>query len=310
MKRIYKVFPLVLLFLTIFIFQNILCLYISKQTTITMETNRLLSTHHIEVDNQDLYENIKDEFSHTAYWMYKDISVDFNERIFAFYSNDYSSVLLPKSSGDIFQKENSKEALIGDKIKTIKNEGKEWIKYKDNTYQVIGRIGFIENSPVNNYILINDTSYFETETNEEVLFDSVDDKKLDELNELDDVHRNNYGVERMFAISSYTNIIRNFSLILIISMSIITSIAFIRMRKDENKLKFHIGISSYKLVLYDLISIILINILFILCSILFHKLYSSDIVLLGVLKYSTLTMITMIITYLIKGRKLIKGWLK
>lgn len=310
MKRVSKVFPLALLFLSIFIFQNILCLYLNKQTTITMETNALLSTHHIEVDDQDLYENIKDELSHTTYWMYKDISVDFNERIFAFYSNDYSSVLLPKSSGDIFQKENSKEALIGDKIKTIKNEGKEWIKYEDNTYQVVGRIGFIENSPVNNYILINDTSYFETEINEEILFDSVDDKKLDELNEFDDVHRNNYGVERMFAISSYTNIIRNFSLILIISMSIITSIAFIRMRKDENKLKFHIGISSYKLVLYDLISIILINILFILCSILFHNLYSSDIVLLRVMKYSILTMITMIITYIIKGRKQIKGWLK
>jgi len=99
--------------------------------------------------------------------------------ILAYYSNDYSKSTLPLSSGKMFQERNSKQAIVGKQITTIESDGKEWIDYQGNHYEVIGKLGLADNSPIDNYILINDIKLFQKSNENVIYLDSLNDKKLD-----------------------------------------------------------------------------------------------------------------------------------
>lgn len=307
MKKLFKIFPSFMVLVALCLFQNIFGIFLNKQLLLLMESNYLLTNHHIKCSNYYLNENIENEMANNSYWKYTVIDDSNDTTILAYYSNNYAKSILPLSNGKMFEMENSKQAIVGKKISTVELNGTEWISYRKDYYEVVGKIGLTEDSPVDNYILINETDLFQEAYQEETYFDSLDTKKMDVLKEKYNLKRNNIGIERWLNISSYTSILYLMGIILMFSVSVIIAFIFLNSRKDLNELKHELGISLSKSIKKEIATLFCIDVGVLLAIVLYHNQSQSNRVIAQIITYNLFCIIVMVTIYVINVSQQLRG---
>ncbi len=58
MKKLFKILPFAVVLATLFLFQNILGMFLNKQMLLSMESNHLLTTHHVELNDYKLNDDV------------------------------------------------------------------------------------------------------------------------------------------------------------------------------------------------------------------------------------------------------------
>lgn len=302
-KQLMLITMLIIFTLFIFIFFN----YLNKQSLLNIENNHLLTNNNIKIEETDKMDLIKDEVNKFPYWSFSVIEKEYENTIYGFFSNDYTKCVLPIEKGKMFKKNNTKEALVGKNIETIIVQNKEYFTYNGINYEVIGRIGFSYNSPIENYVVINDSSLFNE--NNEIYINSLDNKNLDYLKNKYVLESENFGLERWFNISYYINIISMVGLALIIMIPFLISGLLLKITEDRNNLLVNIGYNITKFVIKDIVYIIggicLLNIVW------YHVFIPMNFEILVKIFFTNLLMLIIIlVVYLLIVYKFAKGGMK
>lgn len=132
--------------------------YQTKQELFLLESNNLMTREHIVFRNKDNLEWIKNiDDSNSGVWVTGEKR---NERfvLMSIYSSKLENVKIPISNGKAFSNKNSMEALVGKNIPVCTIGGDKYFEYNNKKYKVIGCLGTIENSPLNDVVLVNDVS--------------------------------------------------------------------------------------------------------------------------------------------------------
>ena len=252
MKKYNKFFIYGLLVLGLLIFHQVFSTFLFNQELILIESNRMLSTSHIRInENKEL---IKERLDRVDFWQLREIEYG-NFKIYVINSANPSEVILPLNSGVGFNSTYQLEAVIGRNIETQMIDNYEWVYFNENFYKVTGVLGMLENSPLNNTMILNDPILFDELAHDVTIIDSRDSLVLDTLRSDYNLDQFNIGLERMFQISEFILISENLGILLIFCVSIIIGLKFSMITFVSNYIKYQMGFSFVKAVFKNLIYI-------------------------------------------------------
>ncbi|MCL1990029.1 MAG: hypothetical protein FWG67_03980 [Defluviitaleaceae bacterium] len=252
MKKYHKLFIYGLLLLGLLIFHQVFSTFLFNQELILIESNRMLSPSHIRINEEN--ELIKERLEGVNFWQLREITYG-HLRIYVINSDHPSEVVLPLNSGVGFNSVYHLEAVIGRDVKTKTIDGHEWVYFNGNFYKVTGVLGMLENSPLNNTMVLNDPLLFDELAHEVTIIDSRDASVLDRLRSDYQLDQFNIGLERMFQISEFLFISERLGLLLIFFVSIIIGLKFSTITFISSYLKYQMGFSFIKVVFKNFIYI-------------------------------------------------------
>lgn len=274
-----KMVPFFLVMITILFLQLFQNQFQSIQEKLVLESNALLSSQHIlaEETTYSYWESSQKLDDH--FRIYGTLDDTTEQKIMAFYSTDYSSDQFPISEGLFFDKENSKQAIVGNNVQTTVNNGVEYFKYNNTNYQVIGKLGISDDSPLKNFIVINDSTLLST-PNIKLVFDGPD---INKISWLKGKPMENKGVERWFNINFLSKWIKWTTIIVITFSSILASYFYTIVTKEARCAKFQIGISIKNILKADILLLTIIVLLMGMATIFIIKLYLLRLPILNIL---------------------------
>lgn len=141
-KKLNVLFLIVLVISSSYFFS----LYIHYQKEFFLSSNDLLTQKASVIDKNFKIATDKKYYQ----WQFLDDTP--GKRIHLLKTNDPDYTYIPLDSGEYFSRNNSKEAIIGKKIKTVKIEGIKYVNINNSHYKVQG---FLKDGSVNDLIILN-----------------------------------------------------------------------------------------------------------------------------------------------------------
>lgn len=305
LDKIKRYIPLFVALLSFLVFLYVFFLYLDKQFLLNMESNHLLTDHHVKIINKEDLNDISNEIEKFSYWKLSVLEEAGSKVVYAFDSNHYKNCKLPLKEGRLFEKENSKEAIVGYATETIMRGDSEYFRYNNYDYKVVGKIGVSQFSQIEHYAIINDKDYFD-DKNSAIYIDSLDEYKMNLLKEKYDLFRENFGIERWFNMKYYMNIIKTIGFLLIMSVSFIISNILYKLRKEKNLLLNSIGYDVFYFVFKDCLYFLGINyVIYLIISLLFYNL--NDMTRIYIFSFDIVMLLIVFGYYSIKTKFLLKG---
>ena len=164
-----QAFTIGLLFMLITSIGCALLLYKNSQQQLTLEGNRLYSTHSINtVANLN---EVAAQWSATSdnFVAYK--TLDASSGIRGVYSPDFSEVSYPVHEGRSFARNDTMTALVGSKVELTSRNNKMYYDFRGTEYEVVGYLGRDESSLVENEVLLAHEALFSAHENEPIVLD-------------------------------------------------------------------------------------------------------------------------------------------
>lgn len=268
-----KIFPFILIISCIFFL--ILCgeKFQFVQDMLILESNNLFSPNHVLADKSinSVWKSVQTTYD--DFHVFGLLEKTSNQTVMAFYATNYSKLKPPIKSGIFFTIPDSKEVVVGENIKTSIRNGMEYFNYKNESYLVIGKLGISNNSPLKNYILINDSSLLE-EPYIHLIFDGVN---IGKITWLKSKPMENKGVVRWFNISFVSKWIKWVTWLVIAFASSLAAYSYGIATKETRLMRFQIGVRMKDIMKSDLLILTLTTLFMILVTWLFRNV--KDIVL-------------------------------
>lgn len=233
-----KILPLIIILLSIFLLKSFESQFQHSQKLLVLESNNLLSSHYIQASENMNTIWRQSATSEDKFWIFGMIEKNSAEQIIAFYATDYEKVIFPLKIGRKFTAKDSCEALVGMGIKTYMVNGEEFLDYDNVQYHVVGKLGIVEDSPLKNVILLNNSEMLE-QPDIPLMFDGID---LDDINWLNGKNTGNKGVDRWFDVTFISNWISYMTWLVILCASVLAMYYYLVVTKESRNIRFEIGI--------------------------------------------------------------------
>jgi hypothetical protein len=269
------------------------------QDLLILESNGLFTTNHIIANKQliELWENERTDLSDIYAYCIVEKNVD--KTVMAIYANDFHNIYLPINHGRMIDDYGYNQAIVGTNINTFYQDGFEYYEYDNEQYKVVGKLGISTNSPLENYIIINNLSYFANNDNE-IIFCGDGVNKLNLASAKVNINR---GIDRWLNIATYSSFIAYTSyLIMIISVGL-SGLFFVINTKEERYLKYQFGVSKLKIIFHDIKMLTYVSLLLSFLSFLASQqgFYKLDVTVMT--KNYVIAYVILIISYAIFVRK-------
>lgn len=201
--------------------------YQNQQTLMILESNALRTSNHLSLSSDEFSDLLtKIGKSNDNFWLVQKIK-NGKEDVLNIFANNWEKLRFPHKTGELLNKNDDSKALIGYSIKTIYEEKTEYVVFEGRKYEVIGKLGVLDKSPLSRTILISDKRLLSYEGELSL------NGELNDFNSRSQTRTgDNIGVERMFSLSQFTFLL-NASTLTFVSLAIIFWITFI-IRKNNN----------------------------------------------------------------------------
>lgn len=292
-----KMVPFFLVIITILFLQLFESQFQSIQEKLVLESNALLSSQHVLAEETTYSSWKSSQKPDDHFRIFGTLEDTPTQKIMAFYSTDYSSDQFPIGEGSFFKKENSKQAIVGSNVQTTIINGVEYFKYNNTNYQVIGKLGISDDSPLKNFIVINDSTLLST-SNIKLVFDGPE---INKISWLKSKPMENKGVERWFNISFLSKWIKWTTIIVITFSSILASYFYTIVTKEVRCTKFQTGISIKNILKVDILILTVIVLLMGMATIFIIKLYILRLPILNILITYLILYIGLIVPHIMQS---------
>lgn len=215
------------------------CLWLSKryqdqQSLIVLESNDLKTPIHLSLSADEVSQVLPHlQNSHSPVWLMEKTRTDGNV-ILNIMSNDWEKLRFPLKSGRLLDKNDLSKALVGQSVKTITEGDKASVFIRGHRYEVVGRLGLTDKSPLSHTVVISDQSLF-TYDGEWSLNGTVHALNLGAIGQKGD----NKGMERLFSLSDFNRIL-TISTLLFVSLSAVFWVSLLIRRKRQEYQLYHI----------------------------------------------------------------------
>ena len=232
--------------------------YQTQQEKFILETNSLRLASHTNLSLEEFSKMTKKtEQSDQDFWIVQRLQSE-KEEILNIFSNDWAKLPFPIKNGKMITKNNVSEALIGESIPTVKQEGEEYIIYFGQKYQVIGKIGNIKRGPLSRTIVLSDNDIL-TYGGEFSFNGSLKDSTIPHSKDIGD----NRGVERIFSLSDFSSLLTLTTLLFVLISTFYWIDFMVRKNQKTNQILHTLGKNRQALFLEQLVVLLVSSILII-----------------------------------------------
>ncbi|MER0123572.1 hypothetical protein ABPH35_07650 [Streptococcus sp. ZJ93] len=193
------------------------------------------------------------EVSSSNFWLIRAMK-DGNTEVLDILANDWSKISFPLKTGRLLPKNDVSTALVGQSVETIIEEGREYVICFDRRYEVIGRIGMLDNSPLSNTVIISVRQFLFSD-GEVSLNGDFGDSRLVDLGEVGD----NRGIERLLSLSKFSLLIQAGTIVLVSLSTIIWSHFIIQKKCTCYRIYYLLGKDYQSIYRKELFKLFLIN---------------------------------------------------
>ncbi|MBF0776748.1 MULTISPECIES: hypothetical protein [Streptococcus] len=193
------------------------------------------------------------EASSSNFWLIREMK-DGNKEVLNIFANDWLKISFPLKIGRLLSTNDVSTALVGQSVETILEEGREYVICFNQRYEVIGRIGMLDNSPLSNTVIISDKRFLFSD-GEVSLNGDFEDSKLVDLGEVGD----NRGIERLLSLSKFALLIQIGTLVLVSLSTIIWIHFFIQKKCICYRIYYLLGKDYQSIYRKELCKLFLIN---------------------------------------------------
>jgi|GEM_PF-3381724 len=242
---------LLLAFLTLF---NItLNYYLVTQGLLILESNQLLTGHEVSTTRShgELLEI--DALNKIDYRLFAQIDAHLSDDIWIFYSNNFTNWRPPLSDGNFFRSSDTLEVVVGRNVELIQREQGAVYVFNGQTYNVIGTLGLLTPSLLDNMVLINDSDLLQ-DYGLSLIIDADDSEAL-QLALGESAFTSGGGIGMIFEIDFFTPMISIYSQLISGLLVIIIAYLFNLEVHDEVKIRHLIG--EHRFITFRRISVLL-----------------------------------------------------
>ncbi|MDO4467225.1 MAG: hypothetical protein Q4C49_09500 [Bacillota bacterium] len=238
--------PLILIALT-FLSINILNTYVNKQNVIALESNNMCPSNTLDISKIRNKESLLLQLDTSCFWDMGLLFMDENHAYYVFEGNRYEEIEFNLTSGTFFKNKDSKEAIVGNAVETIKIDKKEYIQVLNQTYAVIGKFGQVENSNAQHMIIINDSDLMNTSTYQYLWIN--DQSKLKRFKDTYGFSYVQNGISRWISWDFVKKLLLICENVEVICISVLIGILYEKSQHNQNRLLVRIGIVEKKILL-------------------------------------------------------------
>lgn len=244
-KLICAVFPLMMLLLAMVLNQ----LYQVKQELIILEGNQLRTAPHVFISKADLEQAlIAVETSSRSTWLLEDIPGG-PHKVINIVVKDFERLNFPVQVQQSL--DNGSKALVGSSVKTVIKGTKTYVSVAGELYEVVGQLGLLENSPLNDYILIRNKDLLGSGSGL-----SLNGHLPENFSDYDE-EGTNTGVERLLSLSRFRGLVDVVSLCLIFLSALVWTYFIVLKRRMIYRVYYLLGLSSGEIYLRELTKLLL-----------------------------------------------------
>ncbi|WP_027400519.1 hypothetical protein [Anaerovorax odorimutans] len=241
MRKYKKYLIIVILIGTLFL-SMLLDQYQIVEGQLNLESNRMYSQNSRVIENLSIIEKNKNlkEYSFRVFGELKEIPF-----VRSYYSNNYRSWEPMLKEGRFFNKEDTKEAIVGKNVELEYKGNERYYVFNGKKYKVIGYWGIEGSSFMDDQILLNDSRYFEDKNVKTVLdSESIEVFETNGIKFLDIPVKDIWNpINDQFFTEWIMKLSKLLSILVFAFCGIIISLQF----KKESEIKHLIGTSKYRI---------------------------------------------------------------
>lgn len=235
LKSMCSIFPFIILLVVLLLNQ----IYKNKQELIILEGNQLRTAKHIPISTDELAEAVTVvEASEEVNWLIEHASIS-NQLVLNVFSKDLDKLNLPITTDVPLT--SGRQAFVGRSVETTSAGNKDYVTIAGVDYEVVGQLGLLKSSPLDDYVLISDKELLglgdEISLNGKVPEGATQFKR----------RGTSMGVERLMSLSYFGGLIDVVSYVIVVLSALIWSYFMVLRHQTVYRIYHLIGL-RYKVI--------------------------------------------------------------